>query len=122
MVFADSRLWIGENDGNDIQVYNPDRSWVNRFGTQGPAVGQFKQGVQGLYVDSAQGKVFATDVGNCRLQVFDESFVLANTPHLMCYQRKNGHFEFRAIDQKLALSQALEFHRSHEPGPLPASR
>ena len=77
MVYADGKLWIGENDGNDIQVYNPDGSWVHRFGTQGPAVGQFKQGVQGLYV--AGGEVFATDVGNCRLQVFDESFVLNNT-------------------------------------------
>lgn len=46
-----------------------------------------------------------------------ESFVLANTPYLMCYQRTNGHFEFRAVDQHLALSEALEFHRSHEPGP-----
>jgi tripartite motif-containing protein 71 len=77
MVYADNKLWIGENDGNDIQVYNPDGSWVHRFGTQGSGVGQFKQGVQGLYV--ADGYVFATDVGNCRLQVFDESFVLSNT-------------------------------------------
>jgi tripartite motif-containing protein 71 len=82
MVFADGKLWIGENDGNDIQVYNPDGSWVHRFGTQGPAVGQFKQGVQGLYVDAGQGKVFATDVGNCRLQVFDETFLLNNTSGL----------------------------------------
>jgi tripartite motif-containing protein 71 len=82
MVFADGKLWIGENDGNDIQIYNPDGTWVHRFGTQGPAVGQFKQGVQGLYVDSAQGKVFATDVGNCRLQVFNESAVLSTTSGL----------------------------------------
>jgi sugar lactone lactonase YvrE len=79
MVFADGKLWIGENDGNDIQIYDPSGTWIHRFGTQGPAVGSFRQGIQGLYVDSAQGKVFATDVGNCRLQVFDESFVLANT-------------------------------------------
>ena len=77
MVYADNQLWIGENDGNDIQVYNLDGTWRHRFGTQGPAVGQFKQGVQGLYV--ADGHVFATDVGNCRLQVFDENFVLNNT-------------------------------------------
>jgi sugar lactone lactonase YvrE len=77
MVYADNQLWIGENDGNDIQVYNLDGTWRHRFGTQGAAVGQFKQGVQGLYV--ADGHVFATDVGNCRLQVFDENFVLNNT-------------------------------------------
>jgi hypothetical protein len=80
MVYADNQLWIGENDGNDIQVYNLDGTWRHRFGTQGSAVGQFKQGVQGLYV--ANGEVFATDVGNCRLQVFDESFVLNNTSGL----------------------------------------
>jgi len=80
MVYADNQLWIGENDGNDIQVYNLDGTWRHRFGTQGAAVGQFKQGVQGLYV--ADGHVFATDVGNCRLQVFDENFVLNNTSGL----------------------------------------
>ena len=90
MVFADSKLWIGENDGNDIQVYNPDGTWIHRFGTQGPAVGQFKQGVQGLYVDAAAGRVFATDVGNCRLQVFDEAFVLANTSGLPIKAMGNG--------------------------------
>ena len=82
MVFQDGKLWIGENDGNDIQIYNPDGSWVHRFGTQGPAVGSFRQGIQGLYVDTAQDLVFATDVGNCRLQVFDQSFVLNNTSGL----------------------------------------
>jgi DNA-binding beta-propeller fold protein YncE len=58
----------------------PGRHLRHRFGTQGAAVGQFKQGVQGLYV--ANGEVFATDVGNCRLQVFDETFLLNNTSGL----------------------------------------
>ena len=74
---ADGDLWIGENDGNDIQIYKPDGTWVHRFGTQGPQVGSFKTGVQGLYV--ANNLVFATDVGNCRLQVFAESTVLSQT-------------------------------------------
>jgi tripartite motif-containing protein 71 len=82
MVFQDNKLWIGENDGNDIQIYNPDGTWVHRFGTQGPAVGSFRQGIQGLYVDTVQDLVFATDVGNCRLQVFDQNFVLNNTSGL----------------------------------------
>ncbi|RUX09024.1 hypothetical protein EOA30_04970, partial [Mesorhizobium sp. M8A.F.Ca.ET.059.01.1.1] len=63
---------------------------------------------------------FFTLAGNANLGVgWDaiESFVLANRSHLMCYQRENGHFEYRTIDQKLTLSDALEFHRSHEPGP-----
>ena len=57
MVYADNQLWIGENDGNDIQVYNLDGTWRHRFGTQGAAVGQFKQGVQGLYVADAAPRV-----------------------------------------------------------------
>jgi tripartite motif-containing protein 71 len=77
IVAADGNLWIGENDGNDIQIYKPDGTWVHRFGTQGSNVGSFKQGVQGLYV--ASSLVFATDVGNCRLQVFSESTVLSQT-------------------------------------------
>jgi sugar lactone lactonase YvrE len=75
--YADGYLWIGENDGNDIQVYQPDGTWVHRFGQQGPGVGQFKGGVLGLAV--ADAHVFAVDIGNCRLQVWDQSFVLANT-------------------------------------------
>jgi len=71
-------LWIGENDGNDIQIYKPDGTWMHRFGTQGPEVGSFKQGVQGLYLDG-NGHVFATDVGNCRLQVFSQATVQGQT-------------------------------------------
>ena len=48
MEYFDGKLWIGENDGNDIQVYNPDGTWVHRFGQQGSALGQFKIGVMGL--------------------------------------------------------------------------
>jgi hypothetical protein len=76
--YADGYLWIGENDGNDIQIYNPNGTWMHRFGTQGPNVGSFRQGIQGLYLDGA-GHVFATDVGNCRMQVFDETSVLTTT-------------------------------------------
>jgi DNA-binding beta-propeller fold protein YncE len=51
-------------------------------------VGYFKQGVQGLALASANVSgtatnfVFATDVGNCRLQVWKESDVLSQTSDL----------------------------------------
>ena len=81
MQYADGKLWIGENDGNDIQVYDPSGNWIHRFGLQGSAVGDFKQGVQGLYVGPVGGTnyVFATDVGNCRLQVWSEATLLGET-------------------------------------------
>jgi sugar lactone lactonase YvrE len=81
MQYADGKLWIGENDGNDIQVYDPSGGWIHRFGLQGSAVGDFKQGVQGLYVGPVGGTnyVFATDVGNCRLQVWSEATLLGET-------------------------------------------
>lgn len=77
LVWADGYLWISENDGNDIFAYQEDGTWVHRFGQQGPAVGQFRGGVHGLYI--ANGLVFATDTGNCRLQVWTESDVLTYT-------------------------------------------
>jgi DNA-binding beta-propeller fold protein YncE len=88
MEYFDGKLWIGENDGNDIQVYNPDGSWVHRFGLQGPSVGEFKQGVQGLALANVGGTnyVFASDVGNCRLQVWTEANVLSETSDLSPYK------------------------------------
>jgi sugar lactone lactonase YvrE len=77
LLFADGYLWIAETDGNDIFAYHEDGTWVHRFGQQGPGVGQFRGGVGGLSV--ANGLVFATDVGNCRLQVWTEAAMLANT-------------------------------------------
>lgn len=61
-------IWVGDN-GNAIIKFNPDGSFVKRIGTQGKAPGQFLGGVMGVQYDA--GKVYATDVLNCRLQVFD---------------------------------------------------
>ncbi len=84
MQYFDGKLWIGENDGNDIQVYDPSGTWIHRFGLQGPSVGEFKQGVQGMDLENIGGTnyVFATDVGNCRLQVWTEADVLSQTSDL----------------------------------------
>ena len=73
---------MGDNN-NDVLAFNPDGSFVHRYGSQGKGSGQFSGGVQGIDVEG--GKVYATDVGGCRLQVFDEAKLLtadsiANAP------------------------------------------
>jgi DNA-binding beta-propeller fold protein YncE len=77
-----NRIWVGDNN-NDVLAFNEDSSFVHRYGTQGKAAGEFSGGVQGIDVEG--GKVYATDVAGCRLQVFDESKLLtadsiANAP------------------------------------------
>jgi hypothetical protein len=49
--------------------------FVHRFGSQGKSPGMFSGGVQGIRVQG--GRVYATDVGGCRLQVFDEAQLLS---------------------------------------------
>jgi tripartite motif-containing protein 71 len=78
----DGRIWVGDNN-NDVLAFNPDGSFVHRYGSQGKGSGQFSGGVQGIDVEG--GKIYATDVGGCRLQVFDEAKLLtadsiANAP------------------------------------------
>jgi tripartite motif-containing protein 71 len=72
--FADGYLWIGEADGHDVQAWDSNGNFIHRFGQHGTAVGDFKGGVQGLSVQN--GLVYATDTGNCRLQIFDEATAL----------------------------------------------
>ena len=69
------RVWIGDQDGNAVVIYNPDGTFVHRFGDHGKAPGQFSGGVQGLAV--TDDRVFAVDTGNCRLSVFDMATALA---------------------------------------------
>lgn len=69
LTFGNGHVWIGDNN-NAVLKWTPNGTFVHRFGSQGPAEGQFKGGVQGLRVQD--GKIFTTDVGNCRLQIFDE--------------------------------------------------
>jgi DNA-binding beta-propeller fold protein YncE len=74
LIFADGDVWIGDNN-NAVLIWSAGGSFIHRFGTQGTAPGQFKGGVQGLAV--AGGKVYTTDIGNCRLQVFDKAKLMA---------------------------------------------
>jgi tripartite motif-containing protein 71 len=68
-------LWMGDN-GNAIIQYLPDGTFVNRIGTKGSQPGQFQGGVTG--VEYANGMIYATDVTNCRLQIFNTSGTLVN--------------------------------------------
>jgi DNA-binding beta-propeller fold protein YncE len=70
LTFGDGYVWVGDNN-NAVLALTPDGTFVHRFGSQGSAEGQFKGGVQGVRVDG--GKIYTTDVGNCRLQVFDQA-------------------------------------------------
>jgi tripartite motif-containing protein 71 len=72
----DGRIWVGDNN-NDVMAFTTGGSFVHRFGSQGKTAGQFSGGVQGIDVEG--GKVYATDVGGCRLQVFDETKLLSAT-------------------------------------------
>lgn len=74
--FGMGYLWMGDN-GNAIIQYLPDGTFVRRIGSRGGSPGQFVGGVMG--VEFANGQVYATDVGNCRLQIFDTSGALVSS-------------------------------------------
>src|SRR3712207_2784056 len=66
--FGEGHVWIGDNN-NAIMKWTPDGEFVARVGDLGGAIGQFRGGVQG--VDVANAKVYATDLSNCRIQIFN---------------------------------------------------
>jgi len=72
----DGRVWVGDSN-NAMMAFNTDGTFVHRYGSQGPAAGEFKGGVQGIAVQG--GMVYATDVAGCRLQIFDEAKLLTAT-------------------------------------------
>ena len=56
-------------------AFTQQGGFVHRFGSQGKSPGMFSGGVQGIRVQG--GRVYATDVAGCRLQVFDEAQLLS---------------------------------------------
>jgi tripartite motif-containing protein 71 len=70
LAYGGGYLWMGDN-GNAVIQYLPDGTFVRRIGSKGSKPGQFLGGVQG--VAFANGDLYATDVTNCRLQIFDTS-------------------------------------------------
>jgi sugar lactone lactonase YvrE len=77
LTFGDGMVWIGDNN-NAVLAWTADGEFVHRFGSQGPAVGQFKGGVQGILVPG-NGKIYTTDIGNCRLQIFNQSTAMSQS-------------------------------------------
>jgi hypothetical protein len=69
------RIWVGDNN-NAVMAFHTDGTFVHRYGSQRPAAGQFKGGVQ-----ASPSRVYATDVAGCRLQVFDEAKLLQGDQH-----------------------------------------
>jgi tripartite motif-containing protein 71 len=69
-------IWVGDNN-NDVMAFTSQGTFVHRFGSQAKTPGAFSGGVQGVRVQG--GRVYATDVAGCRLQVFDEATLL-NVP------------------------------------------
>jgi DNA-binding beta-propeller fold protein YncE len=67
LAFGDGYVWIG--DSRDAQAWSPDGVFVHRFGAAGAGPGQFRGGGLGIAAPG-NGKVYTTDTGNCRLQVF----------------------------------------------------
>jgi hypothetical protein len=82
---------IGTN--NRIAKFRPDGSFIKHWGSTGTGPGQF-QGVKALAID-AQGNVYAADMGNKRIQVFDSEgtfkseFANIGTPIAMCITRSS---------------------------------
>jgi sugar lactone lactonase YvrE len=66
-------VWVGDNN-NAVLAYTPNGGFVHRFGSQGHGPGQFSGGVQGIRVTSE--RVYATDYGDCRLQIFNKDALL----------------------------------------------
>ena len=89
LTYGDGYVWVGDNN-NAVLAWTTDGQFVHRFGSQGPAVGQFKGGVQGIRVPG-DGNIYTTDLANCRLQVFDEATALSqSTPSPIAYMGSCG--------------------------------
>jgi tripartite motif-containing protein 71 len=71
LTFGDGYIWA--DGGNAVVQFNPDGSFVNRFGSKGHGNAQFKSGPKDLKVDPAANLVYAADTGNCRILIFNYS-------------------------------------------------
>jgi DNA-binding beta-propeller fold protein YncE len=86
-------IYIADGIGSNNRIAKFDREgrFIRHWGSTGSGPGQF-QGVKALAID-AQGNVYAADVGNKRIQVFDSEgtfksqFANVGTPAAMCITR-----------------------------------
>ena len=89
----DGNIYVADGIGNNNRIAKFDKEgrFLAHWGTTGSGPGQFN-GVKAVAVD-AQGNVYAADVGNHRIQVFDASgafvreFGGIGTPLAMCITR-----------------------------------
>ncbi len=87
---------IGTNDR--IAKFDKDGRFISHWGSTGKGPGQF-DGIKALAID-AQGNVYAADLGNKRIQVFDASgtfkseFGGVGTPIAMCMTRGATQYLF----------------------------
>lgn len=73
LAYGDGYIWVG--DSRNAQAWTTDGIFVQRFGSAGSGPGQFRGGGLGIEAPG-DGKVYTTDTGNCRLQVFAVSDAL----------------------------------------------
>jgi streptogramin lyase len=61
-------LWVADSNNNRVQHFDANGTFVNKWGSFGPADGQFSN-PHGIAVDAA-GFVYVADTGNYRIQKF----------------------------------------------------
>jgi sugar lactone lactonase YvrE len=85
--YGDGYVWVG--DSRAASAWTVDGIFKHRFGKAGAQPGLFSGGVN--IRAPGDGKVYATDTGNCRLQVFSVSSALSQqTPTPLAYMGSCG--------------------------------
>jgi hypothetical protein len=93
-------IYVADGIGNNNRIakFDKDGRFLTQWGSTGSGDGQFA-GVKSIAID-AQGNVYAADVGNKRIQVFDSegafksSFGNVGTPLTMCMTRGATQYLF----------------------------
>ena len=83
-------IYVADGIGNNNRVakFRPDGSFIKHWGSTGEGQGQFR-GVKAIAID-AQGNVYVADMGNKRIQVFDNNgtfktqFTNVGAPRAIC--------------------------------------
>jgi DNA-binding beta-propeller fold protein YncE len=88
IAFGDGHVWIG--DSRAVSAWSSDGIFEHRFGQAGSTPGSFRGGGLGIHAPG-DGKIYTTDTGNCRLQVFSVTAALTqSTPAPLAYMGSCG--------------------------------
>jgi DNA-binding beta-propeller fold protein YncE len=68
-VDSEGNVYAADTDNDRIQKFDPNGTFITKWGTSGSGNGQFSWPV-GIAIDNS-GNVYVADVGNMRLQKFD---------------------------------------------------